>query len=252
METMNEYRVDLWEDEIEYDEKGKVVHHPLNSRYFVTLGQDTVSYGYLTFAGHNLDKSSVLSDIKVFYLEFKGDEDTYYREEWANPLRIQVLLRLTGNNRCWYMSIVDRWFKGVNKEISMILGKQSNSIEVKSENPYPLGHGFYSREFFEIPNHFLSEVVNYFWLEAVPGIPIEGYNMGAGKIEVLKQWDARPRDDHLFRDVIDRTFINFYTFPAENRYFVFVTNKLSYAELAHLIGLEELQEQAREISREKK
>ena len=82
-----DYKVLLWEDEIEKDEIGKVTHHPLNSRYFVILGQDTVSYGYLTFCGHDLDKSPILGDVKVFYLEFQGvSEETYDKEEWADPL----------------------------------------------------------------------------------------------------------------------------------------------------------------------
>jgi hypothetical protein len=81
----------------------------------------------------------------------------------------------------------------------------------------------------------------------MPSYPIEGYNMEAGQIEVLRQWDIRPRDDQLFRDVINRTFVNFYTFPAEHRYFVFVTNKLNYVELASLIKLDELQERAKKM-----
>ncbi len=253
METMNQYEVDLWEDEIERDESGRVTHHPLNSRYFVVLGEDTVSYGHLTFAGHDLDKSPVLGDIKVFYLEFKGEpEGSIDREEWADPLRTEVLNRLTDHHRCWYISIIDRWFKGVSDEITKIAGTQLNRIEVKSEKPFGYSYGFRSREFFEVPNHYLSDVVPYFWSEAVPGYPIEGYNMETGQMERLKQWDARPRNDQLFRDVIDSTFVNFYTFPAEHRYFVFVTNKLNYAELAGLIGLEELQIRAREIGREKR
>jgi len=249
---MNEYVVDFWEDEIVRDEAGNIVHHPLNSRYFVHLGKDTVSYGYLTFAGHDLDKSPILDVIKVFYLEFKGvSDETYEKEEWADPLRAEVLNRLTGNNRCWYMSMIDGAFEGIGDALKRILGTRLNEIEVKSELPYGMGHGFHSREFFEIPNHYLSEVVNYFWLESVPGIPIEGYNMEMGQIELLRRWDARPRDDKLFRELVDRTFVNFYTFPAENRTFVFVTNKLNYAQLAELIGLAELKQRAKEIGREK-
>ena len=65
-----EYTVKLWEDKVEKDETGKIIHHPLNSRYYRIWGQDIESYGHLTFGGHDLDKSSLLDDIRVFYLEF--------------------------------------------------------------------------------------------------------------------------------------------------------------------------------------
>ena len=259
METMNDYdyKVELWEDKIKRDENGTLIHHPLNSRYYKGIGPDNAedypSYGHLTFAGHDLDKSPILGDIKVFYLEFKGIlEETYDKEEWADPLRADVLKHLSGNKRSWYISMIDRRFTGVGNALTKLVGTQLNQINVKSEDPFGFKYGFSSREFYEIPNHNLPEIVRYFWSEAVPGNPIEGYNLETGKIEVLRQWDARPRDDQLFRDVIDQTFVNFYTFPAENRFFVFVTNKLNYAELATLIRLEELQERAKEIGRENK
>ncbi len=253
METMNEYRVELWEDDIERDGTGRIIHHPLNSRYYIVLGKDTVSYGHLTFGGHDLDKSPILDDVKVFYLEFKGiSDETYEKEEWADPLRAEVLIRLTGNHRCWYMSMINGAFERIGNALTKVLGTKLNQIVVKSEISYGYGTGFQPREFFEVPNHYLPDVVPYFWAEAVPADPIEGYNMESGQIDVLKQWDARPRDDQLFREVIDRTFINFYTFPAENRFFVFVTNKLNYAELAERIGLKDLQERAIKIGQEKK
>jgi hypothetical protein len=108
------------------------------------------------------------------------------------------------------------------------------------------------RLFFEVPNLYVSAVILYFWSNAVPGYPIEGYNMEPGQIEAFRQWDGRPRDEQLFREVIDRTFVNFYTFPEENRYFVFVTNKLNIEELANLIGLEDIQERAKEMGRDNK
>lgn len=249
----NGYEVNLWEDEIQRDETGKFVHHPLNSRYFVRFGEDTVSYGHLTFAGHDLDKSHILDDVKVFYLEFRSDQEgTDDREGWADPLRVELLHRLSDNKSCWYLSIIDRWFKGVDEKVEKILNTRLNKIEVKSEKPFGTTYGFRPRDIYEIPNNFLPEAVNLFWSEGVPGYPIEGYNMEAGQIDILRQWDARPRDDHLFRDVIDRTFINFYTFPAENRWIVFVTNKFNYAELAELIDLEKLKVQARELGQDGK
>ncbi len=250
-----DFYVQLWEDNIEKDEIGEIKHHPLNSRYFAEYGKDTVSYGHLTFGGHNLDKSSKLDDVTVFYLEFQGEsKENENREAWADPLRAEVLHRLTNNNRCWYLSMIDRWFKDkteIGDVLTKIVGMKLNQVEVKSEKPYGYTYGFKPRVFFEIPNNILSEVVKYFWSEATPGYPIEGYNMETGQIEVLSHWDASVRDDKLFRNVIDQTFVNFYTFPAEHRFFVFVTNKLNYSELANLIGLEELQKRAKEMGTEK-
>jgi hypothetical protein len=248
MESLNGYKVELWEDEIEWDEYGQIIHHPLNSRYFVTTGKGSVSYGHLTFAGHDLDKSEILENIKIYYLEFKGKSvEDYDREEWANILRVEVLNRLSSVNRCWYMSMDDIDDKDIGDATERIIGKRLPEIVVRSEKPFGYGYGFITRKFLEIPNQHLSEIVKYFWSKASPGIPIEGYNMEIGQLERLKQWDARPRDDQLFKEVCDKTFIDFYTFPAEHRYFVFVTNKLNYAELANLIDLADLQAGAKKI-----
>jgi len=250
MDTSNDFEVRLWEDEIEKDEIGKIVHHPLNSRYFVKLGEDTVSYGHLSFCGHDMDKSSILDDVKVFYLQFFGRPEDYDREDWADPLRQEVLYHITGNNRCWYLSMISRWKEGIGDLLAEIVGTPLNTAKVKSKNPYGRGGEFHIREFFEVPNRSLTNIVRFFWSEAYPGYPIEGYNLGSGQIETLKRWNEKLRDDLLFREVIDQTFVNFYTFPAENRYFVFVTNKLDLNGLAKLIKLEELKEQARKIGRE--
>jgi hypothetical protein len=137
MGTLYENEVELWEDEIVRDEAGTIIHHPLNSRYFVTLGKDTVSYGYLSFCGHDMDKSSILEDVKVFHLWFKGDPDEPSgREAWADPLRAEVLQRLTGDPTCWYLSMIDRYREGIGNALKRILGTQLNEIEVKSEKPY--------------------------------------------------------------------------------------------------------------------
>jgi hypothetical protein len=253
MDTQYDFEVKLWEDEIERDEAGKITHHPLNSRYFVTLGEDIPSYGHLTFCGHDMDKSPLFDDVRVFYLQFFGRPDEHDREAWADPLRVEVLQRLTGNNRCWYLSLRDLSIKGAGfgEDVTKILGMKLNQIEVESEKPFGYGYGFKSRQFFEVPNHQLNKAILYFWPEAIPADPIEGYNMESGQMETIREWNLRPRDDRLFREVIDRTFVNFYSFPAEHRHFVFVTNKLDYDNLARLIGLEELQERAIEIGREK-
>jgi hypothetical protein len=238
---LNEYEVHLWEDKIEKDENGKIIHHPLNSRY--GFGS---SHGHLTFGGHNLDKSQKLDDVRVFYLEFYGEpKETHDREEWADPLRFEVLNRLTGINRRWYLSIIDGPVGEIQDALLKASGVKPNHIIVDSEKQYGYGYGFIPRPMFEIPNNILSRVVPYCWSQAVPGYPIEGYTMASGQLDVFEQWNARPRDDQLFREVCDQTYVNFYSFPAEHCDFVFVTNKLNYTELAHLVNLDDLQAKAK-------
>ena len=124
-----DYSVNLWEDEIEKDKTGKVVHHPLNSRYFFTLGKDIPSYGHLTFGGHDLDKSLILDDVKVFYLEFHCDPgETDDREGWAVPLRVEVLKNLTSDDRCWYLSMKDINLEDIGDALKRLLGTELNRI----------------------------------------------------------------------------------------------------------------------------
>lgn len=253
METVDQYEVEFREDVIKKDKTGAIVHHPLNGVYTTLDGRDKSSHGYLTFGGHDLDKSSILDDVKVFHLEFWGEpEETHDREEWADPLRAVVLDRLTANDRCWYLSMIKERFIKIREALTRIIREEMNSIEVESEKPNGYGYGFIKRMIIEVPNRVLYDTVRIFWAKAVPGYPIEGYNLETGQLELLRQWNARPRDDRLFRDVIDRAFVSFYTFPAEHCNFAFVTNKLDYAKLAGLIGLEELQIRVREIGREKR
>jgi hypothetical protein len=100
VESIGEFEIHLWEDQIELDELGRLVHHPLNGRYQHfdnRIKRDFGSQGYLSFAGHDLDTSEILSDVRVFHLWFYGAvEDSGGREEWADPLRAIVLERLSG------------------------------------------------------------------------------------------------------------------------------------------------------------
>ena len=59
--------------------------------------------------------------------------------------------------------------------------------------------------------------------------------MKMGSIDTLRRWDARNRDEALFREVLDSCHCMFYTTPAENRDLTFISNKLQYADFSLLI-----------------
>ncbi len=243
---MSEYGLELHEDYIRRDETGRITHHPLNSVYRHIDGSDMVSYGYLTFCGHDLDKSSILDDLKVFYLVFYGEtEEEHFREEWADTLRAEVLLHLSSKSKCWYLSMINGEFEKISETLANICGTRLNGIEVSSEKKFGYGYGFISRPFFEVPNEYLLTVIEFFWSKAVPGHPIEGYNLDIGNLDQLRKWNNSPRDDHLFREVIDQSFICFYTHPSEHCHFAFITNKINYSQLAKLICLDQLQRKAK-------
>jgi hypothetical protein len=237
------HKIELWEDEIIRDENENIIHHPVNSRYgYIREGQHH-SYGYLTFAGHNLDKSLRIDDIHFYYLKFfDGSSILDDRESWADPLRLEVIKSLTNNERAWYLSIIDELPIDVSKQTEFTKSKPLEYVTVQSEKHFGYGYGFLPRLFVEVPNEILPIVVNTYWSNAVPGWPIEGYNMQNNQIDLLREWNQRPRDDHLFREVIDKTFISFYTYPEENRHFVFVTNKLDFEDFKKIIKIDELKQ----------
>ena len=250
-----DYEVRLTEDKI-LVEQGQIVHHPLNGPYKFRSGQDMPSYGHFTFGGHNLDSSPLFSDIRVFYLDFFGEADsTLDREAWADPLRGIVLQRLSSQDHAWYLSCIGNILTRPDAHISIVdelqhifPGDESLNVAiVNSERPYGHGKGFAPRLFFEAPNQLLPDIVSKYWPAAMPATPIEGYNMASGQIDFLQKWNARPRDDELFCDVIDQVFVAFYTYPSENRHFVFVTNKLTLDDMRSLLDIESLQHKAQEL-----
>lgn len=104
-----------------------------------------------------------------------------------------------------------------------------------------------ARTYVEVPVESIDAVYSRYWSNAWPGYTIQGYQLPARRIDILKDWNLQERDQHLFRRVIDETRILFYTFPAENRHFVFLTNKFDYDQLDRMINLDNLKGMAKEI-----
>jgi hypothetical protein len=165
---------------------------------------------------------------------------------------------LSGEKKTWYLGVIPRLLEGKNPTDPAPFGKELESwqgfSDTKSlesaivQSEIDLGFGrFLPRIFFQIPNQSLANAVLHCWQQTNPGHPIEGYCMMSGQIEWLRQWDKRPRDDHLFREVIDRVFIAFYTYPSEHCHFAFVTNKLTLEELKKRLDLGDLERQVAEL-----
>ncbi len=233
--------VELFEDKIQLDEGGKIIHHPLESLYYHFKDQrlKPANRNQLTFAGDNLMDTNICSEVKVFYLWFSGELELD-REEWADPLRVETLKRLTGKGRSWYMSFVgdvtERFFlqdgRIVHEELfAYIANKGPDELVIlDSPKPYGYGRGSKKRVFFEVQDQDLEWVVKTVWSEACGGYSIEGYNFASGRIDLLKKWNESPRDANLFREVINQTYMTFYTYPAEHRHFAFLTNQLDFSD----------------------
>jgi hypothetical protein len=242
------YKVRFREDQIEYDRSGKVVHSPLD--YY----GDNSTHGMLAFEGHDLAKSDLFVDLRVFYLEFSGTPYTD-RQMWADPLRAQVISRLKYKDWNWYLSFVgslphrsilpDSILIENDFKVNIIQKERLNYTTIHSE---ARGGKISPRLIVEIPEHLITPVILRYWSNEWERYQIQGYLLPPGSITLLQEWDAKPRDDRLFREVIDQVRIAFHSYPTEHRHIVFLTNKLGYDEITEMIHLDDLKTQALEIS----
>lgn len=235
----------LYEQKVERDADGEIIRHPLKSYY---TGANR--HG-LVFEGKNLAASENLQDIRCFYLEFHGDPVSD-REEWATPLRAQVLERLQYKNWQWYLSFMGKIPEQQGADIyiymaedflkKFVIPKDLGFTLVRQEERQ---EGMYQRLFVEVPKHLLHPIVTRYWPYMWEFFPAQGLLLPPDSIQLLRWWNVTRSDEHLFREVMDNTFISFCSFVT--RYFMFLTNKLTLDELAELIQLDDLKRQAQEI-----
>jgi hypothetical protein len=108
--------------------------------------------------------------------------------------------------------------------------------------------GFYNRLFFEVTNPYIPYVINRYWPNADQLFPIEGYLLEPNHIELFTKWNERPRDDLLFKNVMNQVQCAFYTIGGQHRHFVFVTNKWTIKDLEDKVHLQALRMMAKDIS----
>ena len=180
-----------------------------------------------------------------------------YREEWADPLRAEVLERLTKSGRSWYISfigpITEYILGGVLHEFKFSADlyeylknfDSSHYREVKSLVPY--GKDYTIRRFYEIPNVDLHWVIPKIWECAYESFSIQGFNLPSSRVDLFEKWNKQEWDDKLFSEVLDQSYLMFYTTPAEHYYFRFLTNKLDYEKMSQLLDINSLRKMAEQI-----
>lgn len=254
MDIRSEYRVELTEVSVERNMQGGIIHHPLNN-FYQEGGGHKFHYGDVALAGHDLDESDRLDDVRSYWLYFHGEpDDQRDREEWADPLRVATLRSLCrSTGHVWYMTfkgdVVDplspTGWHSLDEEMQTqyVSRYQLPHTIITAEADYYLGQGDNGRRLFvEYPADLMAEVLTRYLPRIYPGSPFEGCLMPAGQIHRLAEWNAQPRNDVLFRAVMDGVDALFYTVPEEHRHFVFLTTKYSLSDMAAMLDLPSLQQ----------
>lgn len=259
-----ELKYEVWfgEDDWKFGADGVVEYSPIQNLGHFSPKIGPVTYGCSSFAGHDLERSTKLINTKVFALEFFGETDEeLYHEAWADPLRAEVLKKLTGKGRSWYISFVsditERLILDDGRKVPEKIFKYFSTMDpsrvaiIRSEIPYGAGRGFMKKLIFEIPNEEIEWAVQNIWHVSREVYPIEGYNLPSGRMDMIRNWDQKQRDDALFQDVLEKSFLLFFTYPEEPRHFKFLTNHLEKNEFAKMINIDLLQQKANEIGRKR-
>ena len=93
----------------------------------------------------------------------------------------------------------------------------------------------------------ITQVVLRYWSNEWTFYQVQGYLLPPESVKLLQEWDTKPRDDNLFREVIDKVIVAFHSYPNEHRHLVLLTNKWSYDEITAMIQLDDIKNQARKI-----
>ena len=258
-----EYSIEYYFSETKYNKNGEIEMSPLDILFrFNESKKDLVGFnrGDLTFVGDEVFRSKLFKDIKLHDLAFYGEPpEIRYRESWATSIRAKIIQKLSIEENSWYISFVNYSpFSEIfnnNSQASPQLRKYfikknpKKMVTVNSRKPPILGKGFGKRLFFEVKNEEIYEVINLIWPESVERYSIQGFNFKSGQIEQLRYWDQEERNEQLFRQVVDKSRIMFFTYPEEHRDISFLTNKITKEAFLELIQLDQLRTEAEEILR---
>ena len=247
-------------DEVKFDKNGKILNHPLDYLYEYSSDENRKARNLhdLVFSGDGLDQSKILNDVKMFELGIYGEpENIHYREEWADPIRADILKSLSSVERSWYLSFTGyspynleyRDKVNVSQEVLDFFAKKekNQAVFIKSNKHYLPGNKPKQRLFIEVPHEEIEYAVKMIWPLAWNPETIQGYNFPSNRISLLKDWESSEKDENLFRRLLDETEIFFFSYPAEHCHFIFISNKYSSSEFTEKIQLKNLREKAKEI-----
>ena len=252
--------IEYYYHEVEFDDKERIIYHPLEILYdyYTDTKKRTRNLQDLTFAGDGLDQSNLLNDVKMYNIKIFGEPNNIrHREEWADPIRADILKSLSSKERSWYLSFVGyspfnlEYRDKINVSIDVLdffASKERNqAVFVDSVEPYLSKETPMKRLFIEVTYAEIEYAIKMIWPLAWDSNTIQGYNFPASRIDLLKEWENSKKDDHLFRRLLDETEVLFYTYPAEHRHFIFISNKYSYSEFEEKIKLQELRKKAEKL-----
>ena len=259
MDSALDENVIIEESEVIVNDKGEVNSHPLRMLYdYSETTKKYINLHEFAFAGDDLQESKILHDIRLFEVIFHGEpNDKRWREAWADPLRADILERLSGENRSWYLSYfskdldicLHRQYPSEIQEILQFLPqKEPQKIAlIDSRLPFGTGNEFEIRAFFEVSNKEVNSITQRIWSETLQPYPIQGINMISDNISMLQEWDRREKTETLFREILDVAKIYFYSWPEEQHYLRYFTNKMTLGDFCSIIRIDELRDKAKTI-----
>lgn len=256
--ALDEYVI-IEESKVIVNDKGEVTSHPLRMLYdYNETTKKNINLNEFVFAGDYLQESKILHDIRLFEVIFHGEpQEKRWREEWADPLRADILERLSGENRSWYLSYFNPDLDiclhrqspcGISEALQYLPQKEAQKIAlIDSRLPFGYGNEHETRAFFEVPNDTVNVITQKIWSETLQPYSIQGINMMSDQISLLREWNKQERTETLFREILDIAQIFFYSWPEEQRYFRFFTSKMKVDDFCSIIRIDELREKAKEI-----
>lgn len=205
----------------------------------------------LSFFGDDVGFASVPDQVQSFYIKFFGEDPSIMdREAWADPLRAEILKRLSVEGRSWYIGTYGFETKEyIQKQTNIPLASQNlflskfnpdNIIVIPTNPPFGMGKEIIQKVFIEVTLQDIDWAIENIWPDAFCNFPIEGYNLPSGMINELFNWSERHKDIALFNEVLQKSDSIFYTFPSEHRHFCFISNKYTLTSFIDRLKIDEM------------
>lgn len=233
-------------------------NRPLEDLYEWRFSSSPYNNHALAFAGDGLWDSNLFDDVEEITIVFFGeDEQSFSKEAWANPLRVDILRRLAGEDYSWYigyrrynLDIIDNYSEILlNMHIPRLRRwNLSDVVFVDSGRNLSGRRGVVKKPVFEVKISELDVFVHEVWPKAnCYDLSIEGYCMQPGKLDLLREWNERERTPELFKEVMDECLILFHVSQHDHLFFHFITNKMDVNEFSKIIDFTELENRAKKL-----